>query len=189
MENDTTPAAPQPETPPQEGGAPAPRALPVKRYPFRFSTLTLLLILLGLLLSAAGFALTTWQFTGFLSDGDMTSVYEWLKYALLYLVSVLFAVLLTAMLIRSQYILNDRELVMQFGLIRSRYALKTIYSVHLFKGANKLAVYFDDFHTKYMVIVVKESWYDDFVKSLLERNEKIGFSFSTAEEENDAKKK
>ena len=40
-----------------------------------------------------------------------------------------------------------------------------------------------------MVIVIKDAYYDDFVRELIERNERIGFSFSTAEEENEFKKK
>ena len=64
-----------------------------------------------------------------------------------------------------------------------------MYSVHLFRGSNKLAVYFDDFKTKYVVIVVKEKWYDDFIKTLTARNERIAFSFSTAEEEEEVKRK
>ncbi len=159
-----------------------------KRYRFKFSPLMYALIALGLALSAAGIGLTTWQFAGFLG-GDISSVYEWMKYILLYLVSVLLAVLLTAMLIRSQYKVDAKYLTMQFGLIRSKYEISSIYSVHYFRGARKLAVYFDDFKTKYIVIVVKEVWFDDFVRALTERNERIAFSFSTAEEEAEFKRK
>ena len=159
-----------------------------KRYPFKFSPLMLGLFLLGLMLCFAGFGLTTWRFYNFLQDGG-DSIYGWIQYVLLYFVSTFLAVLIIAMLIRSQYLITDKHLIMQFGIIRSKYELKTVYSVHLFKGSNKLAVYFDDFQTKYMVIVVKDSWYDDFVQTLLERNPSIGFSFSTAEEEDEIKKK
>ena len=40
-----------------------------------------------------------------------------------------------------------------------------------------------------MAIVIKESLYETFVKDLLSRNERIVFTFSTAEEENELKKK
>ena len=161
----------------------------VKKYPFKFSPLMAALCALGLTLAAAGIGLTIWQFVEFLGVGDLSSVWEWSKYILLSLVSVLLAVLLTAMLIKSQYIISDRYLIMQFGLIRSKYDLKTVYSVHLFRGSGKLAVYFDDFKTKYMIIVVKSSWYDDFIKTLTERNSRIAFSFSTQEEEDEIKRK
>lgn len=166
----------------------APELTPVKKYPFKFSGLMLALCILGIALSAAGVALTTWQFVRFLG-GDISSAYEWMKYILLYLVSILLAVLLTAMLICSQYVITEKQIVMQFGLIKQKYSIKNVYSVHLFRGARKLAVYFDDFKTKYIMIVVKEAWFDDFIQTLTARNERIAFTFSTPEEETEIKKK
>lgn len=183
MNNEFRPLEPVPvEDPPSDDP-------PVKRYPFRFSAAILALLIAGIALSIAGFGLTAWQFTGFLRGGDLSSVYEWLKYLILFFVSLMLLVLLASMLVRSEYVLTPQSLTIRFGLIRSRYPLKTIYSVHLFRGANKLAVYFDDFKTKYMVIVVKDIWYTDFIRSLIERNPRIGLSFSTAEEEEEFKKK
>ncbi len=159
-----------------------------KRYPFKFSAAMLALFIAALVLCVAGFALTTWRLVAFLSEGG-DSIYSWIQYIILYFVSVFLAVLIVSMLIRSQYVITDKQLILQFGFIKTRYDIKTIYSVHLFQGAKKLAVYFDDFQTKYTVIVVKPVWYDDFVKTLTERKPSIGFSFSTAEEEDELKKK
>ncbi len=161
---------------------------PVKRYPFQFSGLMIFLFLLALLLSFVGFGLTLWRFLDFIKD-DASSVYGWIQYLILFFVSILLAVIVIAILIRSEYVINDKELILSFGIIRTKYLIKDICSIHLFKGANKLTVYFDDFKTKYTVIVVKESWYDDFIKTLSERKPSIGFSFSTAEEEDELKKK
>ena len=163
--------------------------LPAKRYKFRFSALIVAVFIIGLVLCATGFSLTTWQFVDFVRGGDLGSALEWIKYALLYIVSIAIAVIIAAMLIRSEYILTEKKLTLSLGVIRTSSPLDKIYSVHLFKGANKLAVYFDGEKTRYMVIVIKDSLYDDFVRELLLRNERIGFSFSTAEEENEFKKK
>ena len=126
--------------------------------------------------------ITTWRVFTYLADGVVTT-YDWLSFGLFYLVSVLFAALLIAMLIRSQYIITDKQIILQFGLIKTKYEIKDIFSIHRFQGENKLAVYFDDFKTKYAVIVVKDIWYDDFVKTLISRKPGLSFSFSTAEEE------
>lgn len=159
-----------------------------KCYPFRFSPLIYALFGVGLALCAVGFGLTLWQFLDFL-QGDLTSVYGWITHLILFFASLFLAVIVIAMLIRSQYILTDTDLIMQFGIIRQKYAIKNIVSVHLFKGMNKLAVYFDDFRSNYIVIVVKDIWYDDFLRALLERKPEIGFSFSTPEEEEEFKNK
>lgn len=159
-----------------------------KSYPFRFSALMILLFAAALILCAAGFTLTTWRLVFFLKDGG-DSVYSWIQYIILYFVSVALAVIIISMLVRSQYKITDKQLILQFGFIKTKYEIKSIYSVHLFQGTNKLAVYFDDFKTKYAVIVVKPEWYDDFVQTLISRKPGLGFSFSTAEEEDEIKKK
>ncbi len=158
----------------------------VKRYPFRFSPLICFLLVLGVALCLVSFGLTTWYFTDFLK-GNLSSPYEWLKYILLYGVSCAGAVLFLAMLIRSEYVLTAEKLRIRFGLIVSSYSLKSIRTVKHLRGSDKLAVYFE--RDKYMVIVVKPAWYEDFVKSLLERNPKIAFDFVTAEEEQNLRKK
>lgn len=155
-------------------------------FPFRFQAYLLTAMIAGLVLCAACFAYTTWQFVNFV-QGDISSVYDWLKYFLLYFVSVFLAVLLCAMLIKSQYVITDTELIVQFGIVKSKYELKKIFSARVFKKSNKLTIYFDDFKTKYMIIVVREEWYDEFVKALGERNEKISFDYVTAEEEDEWK--
>ncbi len=165
------------------------KPLPEKRYRFRFSALILALFIAALALCAAGIALTTWLFVEFLRGGDLSSVLEWLKYIVFYIVSVGIAVVVTAMLIRSEYILTEKKLTLALGVIRVKTPLEQISSVHLFKGANKLAVYFDDVKTRYMVIVIKDALYEDFARELIARNERIGFSFSTAEEEAEFKRK
>ncbi len=162
---------------------------PPAAFRFRFSPVMLTLCVLGIVLSLVGFGLTTWQFFGFVQSGDMTSFYEWLKYILLYLASGALGVLIVAMLIRSRYLITDTKLILQFGLIKQKYELKKIVSVHLFRGARRLAVYFDDFKTDYVIIVVKEERFDDFVRELTARNQDILFTFSTPEEEAEVKKK
>lgn len=161
----------------------------VKRYPFKFSVIMLILFIIGLLLSLSGFGITLWRFLDFLKGEDINSVYTWIQYVLLFFVSVFLAAIIVAMLIRSQYVITGTHLILQFGFIKQKHAISTIFSVHLFKGLNKLAVYFDDYKTNYIVIVVKETWYDDFIKTLIERKPSIAFTFSTPEEEADAKKK
>ncbi len=160
----------------------------IQKFPFKFTNLMLGLCILGIVLSAAGIALTSWQFIGFLG-GDISSVYEWMKYILLYLVSILLGVLLVAMLFRSQYVLTQDKLIMQFGLIKQKYDIAKIRSVHLFHGAKKLAVYFDDFKSDYIMILIKEAWHSEFIAALTARNERIAVSFSTPEEEEEVKKK
>lgn len=164
---------------------------PIKTYKFRFSPLMITVFALGIALCAACFALTSWQFIEFLGGkrGDMTLAWEWLKYLLLYIASVLLAVLLIAMLIRSRYMITEKHLVTQFGIIFSKYEIKKIRSVCLTVGTKKLNVYFDDFKNRFITIVVKEEWYDDFIGTLTSVNDRIEFDFTSPENDKKENKK
>ena len=156
------------------------------RFRFRFSPLLVALCALGLTLCAVSLGLTTWRFVLFLG-ADPTSVYGWMQYVLLYGVTLALAVLIVAMLICSRYTIGDK-LVLRFGLIVQKFGLEKILSVHLFRGANKLAVYFDDLKTDYLNIVIRPQEYDAFIRALQARGPHIAFTFSTAEEEAEVKK-
>ncbi len=161
---------------------------PTEKFPFKFSAMMIFALCLLLLLCAGGFGLTVWQFIEFLK-GDLSSFWEWLKYILMFVVCGLLFCLSLAMLIKSQYIVTDTELILQFGFIKTRYAIKKIKSLRHFMGSGRLAVYFDDMKNQYAIIVVKESWFDAFAKALQTRNDAIDFDFTSAEEEADWKKK
>ena len=164
---------------------------PIKIYKFRFSPLMIAVFSIGIVLCAACIGLTGWQFAEFVGGarGDMTSVWEWLKYILLFFVSIFLAVLLIAMLIRSRYVVTQKQLITQFGIISSKYEIKKIRSIALLGGSKKLNVYFDDYKNRFITIVVKEEWYDDFIHTLLSINERIEFDFTSAEDEKNGKKK
>ena len=145
---------------------------------------------IGIVLCAVCFALTSWQFVEFVIGvrGDISSVWEWIKYILLYFVSVFLSLLLIAMLIRSRYIITERRLITQFGIIFSKYEIKKIRSVCLVSGTKKLNVYFDDFKSRFITIVVKEEWYDDFIDAICKANDKIEYSIKSKENNIDEKK-
>lgn len=149
-------------------------------FQFKFTPPMLALFLVGLALCAAGFSLNTWQFVIFL-QGDLSSPYDWLKFILLYFASVFLAVIIIGMLVKSQYVITDKELIVQFGIIRTRYSLNKIRSVCHIRSMGKLAVYFDDYKTKYVLIAVKEVWYNDFIKALTDRNNRIEITFDDEE--------
>ena len=151
----------------------------MKKYKFRFTTLILILLWVTIVLCVAAFGWNIYRFT----QTGANSVYEWIQYGILFFTSVFFAALIVSILIRSQYILTEKQLITQFGFIRSKYEIANITSVHLFKGAGKLAVYFND--NKYMVIVVKPEWNNEFIKDLLSKNEKIRYDVSTTDKDGD----
>ncbi len=158
-----------------------------RRYPFRFTAFMLVLFWAGLLLSLAGLALTVWRFSAFLMDGAFSAL-GWVQYIILFAVAIFLAVLLASFLIRSEYVIGEKEVVLKLGIIRVKYPLKELRHIHLFRGSNKLALYFEGEKPTYTAVVIAPSQFEDFVQELLTRCPKAEFSFSTPEEEEEDKK-
>ena len=121
-----------------------------------------------------------------ISKNGIHSFNDVLRYPFLILVSVALAVIVTALLIRSGYLVDDKYFTTQFGLIKSRCELKKITSVVLDRDTYKLTMYTGD---TYSVLSVHPSWNEDFVRALLKGNPDIDYSYTLRENKPDDDKK
>lgn len=120
------------------------------------------------------------------TDG-LHSFNDWLKYPFLILVSVALTVLVVALLVKSQYIVDGKSFTTQFGLIKSKCLLKDITAVVLDRDTNKLTVYTGE---TFSVVSVQPSWNENFVRALLKGNPEIDYSYTVTENKpNDEEKK
>ena len=146
---------------------------------FQFSKAIILCCAAALALCAAAIALSVWRI--FKNDG-LHSFNDWLKYPFLILISVAGIIIVVALLIKSQYVVDDKNFITQFGLIKSKCALKDITSVLLDTETNKLTVYMGE---AFSVISVQKSWNYDFVRALLKGNPDIDYSYTVKENKPD----
>ena len=86
---------------------------------------------------------------------------------------VLFAILLS-LLICSYYAVDKEHIKTKFGFITSKYEIKDVDVITLDRNTNKLTVTFKN--ESFIVIVVKEQWYDDFVQAILDAKPAIEYS-------------
>ena len=145
------------------------------------------LIGLGIIISVAGFAanLVVCITHGISSAAD--PVYPILQYSLFFFVTVALFVILLSVLINSAYIIVAGKFKTVFGLIVSKYDVNEISEIVLDRKTNKLCVNFAN--GNYIIIVVKQDWYDEFIEALLKANPKIEYSINSLENkpENDKK--
>ena len=156
-----------------------------KCFRFQFTPVVLLMSAAALLVCALGIALSVYN----IFKSGLHSFTDFLKYPFLILISIALAVIVVALLIKSQYIVDDKNFTTQFGLIKSKCALKDITSVVLDRDTNKLTVYMGE---AYSVLSVQPSWNEDFVRALLKGNPSIDYSYTIREnnpDEDDKKKK
>ncbi|MBQ8685187.1 MAG: PH domain-containing protein [Clostridia bacterium] len=130
------------------------------------------------LLCAAGTALSVWRIVKFGIHGFNDVI----KYPFLIAVCLLCIVLVTAILIRSQYIVDDTHFITQYGLIKSKFVIKDVTSVTLDTDAKKLTVKFGE---QYMVVSVSPEWNEKLVRALLAVNPNIDYGFTLSDKPED----
>lgn len=143
-----------------------------------FSKSIYLLCIAVYLLCIAGIALSVWRIIKFGVHGFNDII----KYPFLIAVCLLCIVLVTAILIRSQYVVDKQYLITQYGLIKSKFAIKDITAVTLDSDSQKLTVNFGE---PYTVISVSPAWNEQFVRALLAVNPNIDYSFTFSENKNE----
>lgn len=151
----------------------------MKKFKYKFSRLTYWLIIAGLALSAAGFGINLFVCidSGISSAAD--PVYPIIQYTLMFAVTIALFVILVSILISSYYAVDETKFITSFGFIKSKYLIKDIETVELDRNTNKLSVYFAN--DTFVVIVVKEEWYAQFVQAILDVNPKIEYSIKSKE--------
>ena len=149
------------------------------KFKYKFTTLALVLICFGIALALVGIGLNTYNIFAervWLYENNTLQV---IRYVLVYFVSIALAIILISLLVSSYYSVDEKHFKTSFGIIKSSYNIKTIKLIHLDRTTNKLSVYFDD--NKFIVIVVKKEWHDEFIDTLLKANPEIEFSIESKE--------
>ena len=133
-----------------------------------------------LLLCSVGVGLSVWRIT---RDG-LHKLGDFLKSPFLIAICVFGIVIMISVLIRSRYIVTDSELIMQFGLIKSKYAIKEFTSVTLDTNTRKIAVYMGE---DFFIIAISPEQNNDLVQALRVVNPDLTFNFTLAEKTDDKK--
>ncbi len=146
----------------------------MKKFKYKFSKFITAMIYVGIALSVAGFGVNLYYCLANGISGAADPVYPILQYALMFFVTVVLFALLISVLTSSCYIIDGKYFKTKFGFITSKYDVNTIDCIVDDKKTGKLTVTFEN--GEFMVIVVKQEWYNDFIEALLAANRKIEYS-------------
>lgn len=140
-------------------------------FKFRFTATMITLAIAVLLLCLAGITLSILR----IIDEGIHGFGDALKSPFLILICLFGIIIVVAMLIRSRYIVTEKDFITQFGFIKSRFAIKTITSILLDTEKKKLTVYMGE---EYFVVTTNPEWNNDLVQALRSVNKDIDFSFT-----------
>ncbi len=155
----------------------------MKVFKYKFTKTITVFIYLGLALSVAAVAADTYLVIAEGIKSAANPVYPIIQYTLMYVVGILLFIILLSLLLSSYYAIDGTTFKTSFGIIKSKYEVNKIQSIILDRTTGKLSVYFDE--NTFIVIVVKEEWYEDFIDELLRANPKIEYSVKSKENKPD----
>ena len=144
-----------------------------KYFKYKFTPLLIILAISIIALCTAGIGVSLYRIIKFGVNG----FYDVLKSPFLTFVCVLCIVIVTALLIKSQYVVTEEKFIIQFGFIKNTYLIKDITAVSLDFDSKKLTIYFGE---QFTLLTLNEQDNDEFVKALREINQNIDYSFTSA---------
>jgi hypothetical protein len=145
-----------------------------KIFKFRFTPLMIAIAIAVIALCTAGTALSIWRVVKY----GIRNFNDALKSPFLIAICLFGIVVVIAMFIRSRYVITQDTLIMQFGFIKSKFAIEKFTSVLLDTDSKKLTVYMGE---EFFVVTTNPEWNNDFVQALREVKPDIEFSFTLAE--------
>jgi len=145
----------------------------MKVFKFKFSKLITVLIYVAIALCFIGIGINVYFIATKGIDGAADPVYPIIQYTMMFLVTGALAVILISILVSSKYTVEKDGFTTHFGIVKSNFKLVDIEKIVLDRNKNKLSVYFKN--GEYIVIVVSEEWYNEFVESVLENGNNIDY--------------
>ena len=126
-----------------------------------------------LILCVGGIALSTYR----LIRNGVHELSDALTSPLLILICVFCIALVISILCKSQYLVTDKDYVMQFGFIKSTYPIKEITKVVFDTDTNKLTVFVGE---EYSVLPLCREWHEEFVQALRDVKPNIEYTFTVS---------
>ena len=139
----------------------------MKTFKFKYSITVWILLSLVLCLSIGGLAWNVWGAIEYLGLDTTKMISSFLTSAL----CLLLAVVCASVMLFGKYVVGQGAFVCCFGLIKSKYDIKDITAIILFKKSNRLVMYFGQ--KKYSVVLIDDSCYQDFVLAVREQNKEV----------------
>lgn len=145
-----------------------------KYFKYQFTKTMIGLAIAVLLLSLAGIGVSIYRIVQFGIHGFTDA----LQSPFLIAICLLCMAIILSILIKSQYIIDDRHYIVQFGIIKSKFAIQDITSILLDSDTKKLTVYIGE---EFSVLSLAIANHDEFIAALREANPHIEFTFTLAE--------
>ena len=153
----------------------------MKKYKFKFSSLILILMLVGILVAIACIFANVYRLVVKINGNYEFTFYEYISFPLIALLSIGFIVIVVMAFFNSYYTITDDSVVLKFGILKNVIDLKQVTEIRLLTKKSKLELIFKD--ESFFVVATNSDWFESFVDEIKQKQPKIAF-VQISEEEN-----
>ncbi|MBQ5926654.1 MAG: hypothetical protein IIX01_01870 [Clostridia bacterium] len=143
-------------------------------FAFRFSKSIVIFSILAILLCIVGVFISVFR----LIKEGVDGFYDIIKSPLLIVVCLAGIVVLISLFIKAEYVVDEKYLRSNFGVVRSRVQIAKITALVSDPQSGKVSVYVGE---EFFVAILQKGQSEDFAKALLSVNPKIDYSFTLTE--------
>lgn len=140
----------------------------MKKFRFKYAPSVWVLLIAVLLFSVGGLI---WNIFNLVELYSFKKTINIISYAIIILITCALTIFVLSVIFYGNYVIKGDFLYVYFGFFKTKYKIEDIVCISLFKKSNKLVAYFKE--QTYTVIVIDESFYDEFVLSIRKINQQI----------------
>lgn len=145
----------------------------MKRYKYKFTPLVIILLIALLVIAVCCIGLNVYRLIDNIVKNNEINFYSWISYAVIILLSIIAIILVISIFAKSYYEINEKAVVLRWGLIKNEIELKTVKQVKLSAVNHKLELIFED--ESFFVILTDELWFEEFVDEIKQKRPQIVF--------------
>ena len=146
------------------------------KYKYKFTPVLWVLFALGYVLSVACFAWNLVRLVTALSNNIELNAMNFASIVLCLALSALFAVFITSVILRSYYVVQNKKLIVRFGLTKDEFSVTDVDKIVKNVRTDKLTLSFKDEST--YSVVIETRFFDDFSNELMSANRYIEYGES-----------
>ncbi|MBR6737709.1 MAG: hypothetical protein IKL82_05050 [Clostridia bacterium] len=144
-----------------------------KKYKFKFPPLWIVIACVGLVIAISAVVINALRFIGYFERNEDPGAYGYMSLILAILICLTFIVLLVTAVISSYYEITSSQVILRWGLIKNVIDISEVKEIKYLTVSKNLNLTFND--DSYFVIIIGETWKEDFINELKEKFPKIPF--------------
>lgn len=145
----------------------------MKNYKHKFSTITIILLILGVVIAVACTALNAVRFYNLVKNNMALTFYDYASLIIAVVLSIAFIVIAICALLNSYYKITDKGVTLNFGFIKTKIDASEVKEVKLEVIKNRLELTFND--ESYFIILINEKDYESFIDEFRSKFTKIPY--------------